>query len=1013
MLARTSRTFALNVPLLPRPLDDIVAMAYLLCRVADTLEDEAAVPADVRAGLLGELAALVALPQEWRELSAAFAGRAVGLLAGGAEADQVRLVAGLPILLEDLAGRSRPVRGLVLTCVEDMTAGMARTLLRREASDEHWSGPEDVDEVLGYCDIVASTVGRMLTGLFAWHSGGVAAVLPALEPRAAALSRVLQLTNILKDVRADLDSGRCWLPRTVLADHGIHSPEQLGDPVLATRARGVLRHMIAATHRELTEAVAYIEALPASDVAIRRFCAAPLLMAILTLRKLWDEPEVFGTRPVKISRGAVRVALLMTRTSAARPVALGSLFVVLRRSLPGPLPPHGAPASPPAAEPERTVESERTVDEAVDAAAIQLAATQSPSGSWHEDYGGVPYFLALYVLTCYTVGAMPDEKTCARMEHHFRVHQNPDGGWGLDTESPSAALPSVLGYTALRLLGVPADDPCPRRARDWFLRHGGALAIPHWGKLFLAVLGVHEWKGLYPFVPEIWLLPKRLPFHPGRLWCYARLVHTSMSWLYARRAVMAGGSGSDPLLRELRTELYPMRYEDIDWVKSRAMIATTDTYRPRTRLLKTVFALLSLYEAHPPPTLRARAMEAALDRVAHENRSSHYVGHGPIPKVLDTLVWHFARPGGEEVKAHIERLPDYLWDATDGTRVQCFNSSETWDTAFAVQALAKSRHPGVRDSLQAASGFLERSQRLTDVPDAQRYFRHPGRGGWPLSTGEQGWSITDGTAEALKALLVLDELGLADEITPERRLAAIGYLLSTQNRDGGWPTYEQARGPAWLEKLNFSDVFDNLMIDYSSVEPTASCVTALRRYRTRYPDGPRQAIDRAVERGEEYLLGVQRADGSWEGFWGVCFTYGTWFGIKGLAESPDPRAGAAVDRACEFLLDHQRGDGGWGELIDGYRDRRHVHAENSQAVMTSWALLALVNAGRAESPAARRAVDFLIRAQRPHGTWEDQHLSGSYMRNVGMNYGAYQHVFPLWALSAVADAGTTGERRPS
>ncbi|MFG2525377.1 squalene/phytoene synthase family protein [Streptomyces sp. NPDC048527] len=996
MLARTSRTFALNVPLLPRPLDDIVAAAYLLCRVADALEDEAAVPTNVRAELLGELAALVALPQEWRELSAAFADRACGVLDGGAAADQVRLVAGLPILLEDLAGRSRPVRELVLTCVQDMTAGMARTMLRREAEHDRWSMPDDVDEVLGYCDIVASTVGRILTGLFAWHSGGVAAVLPALEPRAAALSRVLQLTNILKDVRADLDSGRCWLPRSVLADHGIHSPEQLGDPALATRARGVLRHMIAATHRELTEAVAYIEALPTSDAAIRQFCVAPLLMAVLTLRKLWDSQDVFGTRPVKISRRAVKATLLVTRASAARPAALGTAFVVLRRSLPGPLPPHGALESPSAAEPERTV------DEAVAAAAIRLAAAQSPSGSWHEDYGGVPYFLALYVLTCYTVGVMPDETTCARMEHHFRVHQNPDGGWGLDTESPSVALSSVLGYTAMRLLGVPANDPSLRRARDWVLRHGGALAIPHWGKLFLAVLGVYEWKGLYPFVPEIWLLPQRLPFHPGRLWCYPRLVHTSMSWLYARRAVMDG----DPLLGELRTELYPARYEDIDWVKARAVIATTDAYRPRTRILKTVFALLSLYEAHPWPALRTRAMEAALDRIDHENRSSHYVGHGPIPKVLDTLVWHFARPGGEEVAAHIKRLPDYLWDATDGARVQCFNSSETWDTSFAVQALAKSRHPGVRDALHAASGFLERNQRLTEVPDARRYFRHPGRGGWPLSTGEQGWSITDGTAEALKALLALDELGLADEITPERRLAAIEYLLSTQNRDGGWPTYEQARGPAWLEKLNFSDVFDNLMIDYSSIEPTASCVTALRRYRTRYPDGPRQAIDRAIERREGYLLDSQRADGSWEGFWGVCFTYGTWFGIKGLAESRDPRATAAIDRGCEFLLAHQRDDGGWGELLDGYRNRRYVHAETSQAVMTSWALLALVDAGRAASPAAHRATAFLIRAQRPHGTWEDQHLSGSFMRNVAMNYDAYQRVFPLWALSAVANALT-------
>jgi squalene/oxidosqualene cyclase-like protein len=996
MLPRTSRTFALNTPLLPRPLDGIVSTAYLLCRVADTVEDEAAVSADVRADLLRELGALVALPEDWRELSADFADRACRLLGRGTAVDQVRLVAGLPILLDDLAGRPRPVRELVLTCVRELTVGMAETVLRRESRQDRWPVLEDLDEVLEYCDIVAGTVGRLLTGLFAWHSAGVAAALHDLEPRAAAFGRALQLTNILKDVRADLDAGRCWLPRSVLADCGIHSPEQLRDPALVTRTRGVLRRMIAAAHRELTESIEYVDALPASDAAIRRFCTAPLLMAVLTLRKLWTSQDVFGTQPVKISRRAVTTALLATRASAARPAALGSMFAVLRQSLPGPLPPHGALAPPPAIEPERTI------DEAITAASTRLAATQSLPGCWHEDYGSIPIFLSLFVITWYTVGAMPDELTCERMKHYFRVHQNPDGGWGMDSESHSLVLSSVLGYTALRLLGVPADDPCARRARDWFLRYGGALAAPHWGKLFLAVLGVFDWKGLYPFVPEAWLIPRKLPVHPGRLWCYPRQVYLSMSWLYGRRAV----TGTDPLLHQLRGELYARPYQDIDWVKARATIAAPDSVRPRTWLLKAVFALLSPYEARPSRVLRTRAMEIALDHIDHENRSSNYVGHGPIPKALDTLVWHFARPGGDEVTAHIKRLPDYLWDAADGTRVQSFNSAETWDTSFAVQALVKSRHPGARESLRAASHFLERNQRLTDVPDAERHFRHPGRGGWPLSTGEQGWSITDGTAEALEAVLALDELGLADEVTPDRRLAAVEYLLSTQNRDGGWPTYEQAKGPAWLEKLNFSDVFDNLMIDYSTVEPAASCVTALRRYRARYPEGPREAIDRAIERGDEFLLRSQRADGSWEGFWGVCFTYGTWFGIKGLKGSHDPRAAIAVDRACEFLLAHQRDDGGWGEVIDGNRARRYIHAATSQAVMTSWALLALADADRATSPAARRATAFLLRAQRPEGGWQDQHMAGAFMRNAAMNYAAYDRIFPLWALSAVANAQT-------
>lgn len=74
--------------------------------------------------------------------------------------------------------------------------------------------------------------------------------------------------------------------------------------------------------------------------------------------------------------------------------------------------------------------------------------------------------------------------------------------------------------------------------------------------------------------------------------------------------------------------------------------------------------------------------------------------------------------------------------------------------------------------------------------------------------------------------------------------------------------------------------------------------------------------------------------------------------------------------------------------------------------MTSWALLALTDAGRAASPAARWATEFLLRAQEPNGGWRGDHLTGAMTRSSAMNYDGYRRVFPLWALSAVAKAQT-------
>jgi farnesyl-diphosphate farnesyltransferase len=337
MLLKTSRTFALTIPMLPPPLNDIVSVGYLLCRVADTIEDEGDIAASIRGELLRELETLVALPPNWRESSTVFAERACRLLdtgiGGGALPHELSLMAGLPILLNDLAGRPHPVRELVHTCVSDMTIGMAKVVARPKVRPDH-PAIADTDELLEYCDIVAGTVGQMLTGLFAWHSDAAAAILPALEPRAAAFGRVLQLTNIIKDVALDAAKGRQWIPRSILADCGVDTQNRL--PETGSARHAVLQRMLAITQREFIEATSYIDALPVTDRAIRRFCVAQLLMAQLTLRKAWESTDEFTTRPITISKRTLKATLAITDTIAARPTLLDALFAALRATLPSP-----------------------------------------------------------------------------------------------------------------------------------------------------------------------------------------------------------------------------------------------------------------------------------------------------------------------------------------------------------------------------------------------------------------------------------------------------------------------------------------------------------------------------------------------------------------------------------------------------------------------------------------------------------------------------------------------------
>jgi cycloartenol synthase len=81
-----------------------------------------------------------------------------------------------------------------------------------------------------------------------------------------------------------------------------------------------------------------------------------------------------------------------------------------------------------------------------------------------------------------------------------------------------------------------------------------------------------------------------------------------------------------------------------------------------------------------------------------------------------------------------------------------------------------------------------------------------------------------------------------------------------------------------LQLINPAETFGDIVIDYSYVECTSACMTALTGFRRLFPSHRAGQVDAALTGGLKYVLRTQRKDGSWYGSWGVCFTYGTWFG---------------------------------------------------------------------------------------------------------------------------------------
>lgn len=330
-LPEVSRTFALNIPVLPPPLDLVVTVAYLLCRIADTLEDEARGQVSERAELFHTLGRLVKLEQGWEERSVEFARRSVAALRPSAPTAEVQLVQGTPIVLAAMRGLPDWTHPHIAACVGEMTDGMAQMLISLDGGAPQ--GLPDLRDTLQYCYYVAGTVGVMLTGLFVEGFDSVRPLRNELVPRAPAFGRALQLTNILKDIREDLDRGFCWLPRTYMEKHGL-SPGNLIAPEKREAAVALLDDLVAVARHECDVAFEYSLILPRSEPGLRLFCLWPLLFALRTLAMLAHNPAVFDPAPVKIDRETVMRIMVLTRESVTDDTALQSLYAECARGLP-------------------------------------------------------------------------------------------------------------------------------------------------------------------------------------------------------------------------------------------------------------------------------------------------------------------------------------------------------------------------------------------------------------------------------------------------------------------------------------------------------------------------------------------------------------------------------------------------------------------------------------------------------------------------------------------------------
>jgi squalene-hopene/tetraprenyl-beta-curcumene cyclase len=615
-----------------------------------------------------------------------------------------------------------------------------------------------------------------------------------------------------------------------------------------------------------------------------------------------------------------------------------------------------------------------------------LEDLQKADGHWVFDLEADATISAEYVLFEHFLSEI-DQALESRIAVYLRAGQADHGGWPLYIGGDFDMSATVKAYFALKLVGDDPTAPHMTRAREAILAHGGAARCNVFTRFLLALFGQVPWRAVPVMPVEIMLLPRWFPFHLDKVSYWARALIVPLLILMARkpRALNPRGIGIAEVF------LTPPEQE-------RAYI-TSPTGATWGRFFLTVDRLLRFAEPLFPGRPRERAIRQAVAFITERLNGEDGLGAIFTPMaatvmVFETLGYPKDDPDLVIAKQAVRKL---LADKGDYAYFQpCL--SPVWDTVLACHALMEAGATGATPSVRRALDWIAERQVLDTVGDWARARPDVRPGGWPFEYRNDYYPDVDDTAAILCALHRADSERYQHAI--ER---GVEWMLGMQCRNGGWGAFDADNIHDYLNNIPFAD--HGAMLDPPTADLTARCISALAQigYSREHP---------VIARALKYLRREQEADGSWFGRWGTNHVYGTWSVMVALNAAGEDMAQPYVRKAVEWLTSRQQADGGWGESCGSYWPDRKDEVVASTPSQTAWALLGLMAAAEVESAAVVRGIDYLRRAPRQGGKWDEVLYNAvGFPRVFYLHYHGYCAYFPLWALARYQDLMARNDRR--